>query len=522
MATVSGGAAYQQLERLDNQISDNANKAADRAAANMRHKRALNAQQKEADQKRQDEVFEKNKYNPEDFAITPTTHNDADKVSADIAESGYAIVLENEVEAQKLYRSGDKEGAEKLWSENKKIKSDFDNSQKSLSGLEAAMKSYRELLDSGAVVDEELASAIQSFNTGSYRGKYVKGEGIVTSVAVLDANGEQKIDPETGEPMYKVYNMADLQKELLNPYTVSKMYDKDSDVNSFASNLGTKTWDDEKGDYTYTNQEWDDVREVATQNFLDIITGDVNDKGEYTSVPNNRKMYDYLYQLTGTEKKKDFTKEEKDLVRNKLYGYIKGQYSEESSITTNPLTKTEKKAENEADRQLRIGLQEDAQEFEEGEAGKKREHDWKMLQEKLKNANTPAATKGELENEAYIWALDVAEEIGSLNLEGLTRKQKDAKIKPILEREGISFDYDLDWFGDYQIDVGGKDDVNPKHKFKVVEGIVKESGAKFSEKKLNEILAQRRLNKGQQQEEDTGGTTTGVQPTDDDPLGLGI
>lgn len=486
MAGFTGAAAYQRLERLDNQISDNANKAADRAAANMRQQKALNAQQKEADQKRQDELFDKNKTTADKFKIDPTTHNDADTVSSQVGNDAYKAALDAQVEANELYRTGDVKGYEEKMAEVRQIEHQFNNYQESLEGLRTSMEAYNEMLKSGNVVDEELASAIQSLSTGKFKGGYVRGEGIKTSVAMLDKNGEQKIDPETGEPMYKVYNMADLQKELMNPFTVSEMYDKDSEINTFASNLGTKTWDEESKDYIYTKQEWDDVREVSAQNFLDGITGDVDENGEYTDVPNKRKMYDYLYQLTGIEKKDGFTKEEKDFVRDRLYGEIRGQYTEESSSTIKGLTAEQKLRENAANRAVTMRGQDIGKQKADADdalAAERLKLDWWKAMNPNKSGK---GTKKEIDRASVVRLYDIAKQIGNLGA-----KANDDQVQQVLDDNGLGFVLNTDWqlwFQENEFDLGKVKDIKNKDAFKIVKGLAAKAGLELEDTDIREVL----------------------------------
>jgi len=54
MAKISGAAAYQQLKPIGNYIADSANKAADRAAANMRNQSNINSKEKDAQKDREE------------------------------------------------------------------------------------------------------------------------------------------------------------------------------------------------------------------------------------------------------------------------------------------------------------------------------------------------------------------------------------------------------------------------------------------------------------------------------------
>lgn len=118
-------------------------------------------------------------------------------------------------------------------------------------------------------------------------------------------------------------NFLDLMNGDVRPYERQEIRGKGGLVDNILMNLGKKKVDSRSGVLITTSQNWDDIREKATNGQIkSLLTSDEVMADLYSQMVDNN-----------SRKKKGFTDEEREQVSKELFDLVRGGYSEEEKVT---------------------------------------------------------------------------------------------------------------------------------------------------------------------------------------------
>lgn len=486
-----GAAAYQQLERLPDDLGNAMEGIASRQQADKQAAAKTNEERRVKKQERADEFAKETEVNKDDFFVQATNWNDADEIFNAVSQKAMLSSTDLFAQARKAWDSGDEETARKLQADANRIHTSFKNFSSQRDEFAAIITDIRGKIESGKILSQSEGQFIDALDKHEYTAEYKDGDFIITALA-RDKNGDPILN-EDGTVKRIVKSMNDVRKGLDRPFEFEEATGKGGMIDNMMVNFGLKKYDEVEGDYIISSQTWDISNEVALKNYVDGVTGLDGD------VADNREMYKWYKNATGKEKFKGWTDEDKAVVEAYIRDGVASQYPEEVALKIRGLTATEKKTESALERTTRVKINTDNINARAAEGEADREAAMKRLKLQLEAQAEEKAgkkpTKEEVEEEGYTWAYDIAKEIADLNLEGLSGDERTAKVKAIAEREGISFEKDTWLFGDWQFDIAGESDLTQKEVFKIAQAIMEESGLKYDKTKLSRILSERRLGK---------------------------
>jgi len=343
MASGGGAAAYQKLERLDNQISDNANKAADRAAANQRAKAKANDERRAKETERKNAEADKNKEKAKERKQS-TSNTGRQSYDATVNRVGNALFkegLEMEAEALRLDELGTDESKAKAT--QMRIAFDVKNREwnQMIEGderMRVNIKALKEAQAQGKITDAETEALIKSYDRDDgVNIEYVEGKGFIRTTPMYEAeNGEPILDEEGNQK----YQDLEYNKVLNDDYKAYWLEDENTMADGIMVDMGVAKVGEEDGQFIrtqkgYSNQALEQLEGRITQ----IVGSD-------TQKPNNEEMYKWNHAIGSGEsrdKKKDFTPEERDAVANAIRTKIMGRESIEDTSKVRTQTPDEKK-----------------------------------------------------------------------------------------------------------------------------------------------------------------------------------
>lgn len=329
MAT--GAAGYQRLQKVGNYISDNANRAADRAAANMRQARALNAQKKARQEKRLDDALKEADVDTEALQAKVTGFANRDDVARDYARQAAERSMEYAELAREAASNSDWKTHRMYLDKMNRIKGDFKNAVNDEKFLGETFAGYFKGFQEGKIDDEDWLDFMAAVEDSDYEISLDENDNRVITALVKGEDGEMK----------KVSKkMADLVNGNERPYEVVPVNGKGGLVDQMLVGFGKRKYDSTGANYVTTEQVWDDKNETAFNVKVQGLQSD------------DRTMYSLLKQASNGQirKKEGFNEEDKQIVRDFLYKQVRGQYDEVSSQKVRQMTPEEKKQEAAANR----------------------------------------------------------------------------------------------------------------------------------------------------------------------------
>lgn len=508
-----GAAAYQQLQRLPNDLGQALEGIAGRQQADKANAQKINEARRIAKQKRDDDFAAATAVDPEKFYVEATNWNDADEIFASVSQKAMDKSIELNAQARKAWDAGNEEEARKYQEDAKRIYNSFKNFASQREEFAAIITDTREKIQTGKILTQAEGQFIDALDRHEYTAEYVDGDFIITAL-VRDKNGDVVLD-ENGKPEYIQRSMNDVRKGFHRPFEFEDATGKGGMIDSMMTNFGLKKYDEVNDQYIITSQVWDNSNEIALKNYIEGVTGGQQE------VADNREMYKWYMNATGEEKFGDWTEDDKAIVENYIRDGVASQYPEEVSMKIRGLTADEKITEGARDRALRRseGQADRDARAAEGAANRKARMDELKLRlaanadkDKLKGMGKNAEDKV-----AAVGLYQLAKQISELG-----SNADESEVQKIIDNSeyGFVLEGDLDdWFGfgktEYKIKGAGRSAKQVKDVFGNFKGFVKASGLKLEDTDLKEIMA----NPSKFSIESTPQET---QPTDSDPLGLGL
>jgi len=312
--SVSGAAAYQQLQAPDNSIGQAAQYWGGQLARRGVEDRA---RKERGDNRKRKELNDWNtKYglNPEDFESKYTGFKSFDQINTDFSQYATDKYIETNRLAREALESGNLREKNRLEGEMIKLKSDFDLASQS---------------------QEFFAKQFEDFKTASQEGT-ISGSSKeyenIMQAAFLDKNiairhddrgnlmytGTYKDDEGEQVPFEIPYQ--DLMDGSFSWNEKQNLSGKDGLTSNILNDLGKITTQREDGLFSITEQAWDDK-----------LHGAATDKAIEAYMSNDSIMGDLLYQLSGSQKTKmrGFDEEDYNTVKSGLRELVRAGYDEE-------------------------------------------------------------------------------------------------------------------------------------------------------------------------------------------------
>lgn len=335
MAEVSGGAAYKGYQKLDNSMSQGLQKwggikAQENAAKKLADERAV-----VRDQKRKDDWMKTHQW--EDLENEITGYETFDDTSRVLFNDVRNQTVDLHRQATELRNSGKTLEAEQVWNKYLKTKGAFKEFAKIQPVLAEHNKKFVEDFEAGKVsaVDDDYLSFVQAQENIDYKPKVVDGT-LTYDVLFKDKDGNT-LD-------VKEMSHADIVKNKYSYIPKNEMLGKGGLVTNILSSIGTRTFDEIKGDYKYTFQQWDDKSIAMVDSYVDGL------------MESDRTMSDLYYQATGKKKfgnikyrrrgeQDDFTDDDRTIVKDWIKKQVEGGYDTKETTEARKMTVSEKKRE---------------------------------------------------------------------------------------------------------------------------------------------------------------------------------
>lgn len=473
MATTGGGAAYQQLRRLDNNIQPAMEGIANRQSrANAQAKQDLKA----------DKSQEKKNYievDPTKFIPKATQWGDAHEIFQDAGKKAYEQSLELSKLSNEARRSGNTKLADEYKQQYERVGASFSNFSTRRQEFENVIEKYRAEMLSGKIHQKAWGQFLDALDRNEFTLDYKDGDFIITTLK-RDENGKIV----EGEEVYEQKFLNDLLKGLDQPYRYEEALGEGGMVDNILVNLGKKTVDQEEGDYIVTAQKWDETRQLALDAHIKSVIGGEGEEG------NNREMYKWYKNMTGEEKLDGFTDQDKARISDYITKWVKAGYGEEVSKEVKKRTPASIEAKEAADRALkRRGLE--IQEAKTQDARDKAKDQLKLDWYKALNPKSSGkdVTQKEKDQAAVIKLYDVAKKVAQLP-SGAWSGGGDSEVQAVLDSEGLGFLAESDWqlWGDNEFDLGSIKDIKNQDVFKIVKGLADMAGFGLEDTDIREVL----------------------------------
>lgn len=359
-----GAAAYQQLQRLPNDLGQALEGIAGRQQADKQAAAKINEDRRIAKKADEDARTKSLETDYTKYEYNPTGFIDLDEMMLTSAKQTQDKVVNLRTEANKAQKSGDLETYERLKNEANRSEMAWVNWSKRSETAKKQMDRARKSILEGKVHDEEEGMWLDSLDREEYTVEEVNGDFKITAV-LRDKNGQVV----GTEPRM----LSDINKGFHMPFEFEEATGKGGMLDNLMINFGYSKYDEVRDEYIVTEQKWDEGNEAMLQNFIDGVVGKDGQPAD------NREMYKWYKNATGKVKyggkKGDadkWTDEDRAIVSDYIRKGVASQYEEEVAMKVRGMKASEKLADSAANRNLRKDLQEDAQEFKAGEAEKDR------------------------------------------------------------------------------------------------------------------------------------------------------
>lgn len=503
-----GAAAYQQLQRLPNDLGQ----AMKDLTADQRAEQRASEGRIAAKQKRDDEYKAGLEIDPEEFAVTATGWQDHDEIMFAASKDAMNQSIALNTEASKLWDAGKETESRAMREQAMRIQNSFKNFSSQREEFATMVAESRKKIQEGKVLTKSHGQFIDALDRHEYTATYKDGDFIITAL-VRDANGDQVLDAE-GKPTYIQKSMNDVRKGFDRPFEIEEAYGKNGMLDTMMINFGVKKFDETRGDYIVTTEQWDNTHQLSLNNYIEGVVGDSKNPA------NNREMYKWYVNATGEEKFGDWTDEDKAIVTNYIKEGVASQFPESEKLKIRGLTATEKKRESAADRSLRRSEGQANRDARAAEGAANRaaaREKWeaqlaaKIEADKNKNKMKGLGKNAE-EKVKAVGLYRLAKQIATLD-----KNADEAKVQQIIDDSGYGFllGGDLDaWFGfgATEYDIGKTGGIKIKDVFKNFKAMVKETGLEIEDTDLKDIMA----NPEKYELDDAETETT----SETDPLGI--
>ena len=335
MAKISGAAAYQQLKPIGNYIADSANKAADRAAANMRNQSNINSKEKDAqlDREEAEKVREENarveaeKKKNVDLDTAQTKyqaygmHEPQDAKNYDWSNRVGVAAAESYEEQKAAIESGDTALARKLGDKLFNI----NQSHKNYLKVNEGFKGFVEAVDgenTSSFVIQNSQGVIDAANNGGVTPKLNEDDGSLYLEFPVKKDGKWENQSITGA---EVENQTPaVFDEFIFP----------NDIKEFNSGLSK--------DVSNGNYSWSKKNERQLDDHLEVLF--VSDHTVKSAVGQQPDLYKKLGWERGnlSNLSREITEDERDIVKEHYKGKYKDSYSSKYSTPTPTDTNTGK------------------------------------------------------------------------------------------------------------------------------------------------------------------------------------
>lgn len=492
MATVGGGAAYRQLQRLPNDMGQALEGIANRQQADKRAVDKVNEDRRIAKAKAADDFKKGTVIDPAKFEVEATNWQDADEIFGAASQAAMDNSIDLYAQARKMWDSGDEEGARALQQQAKRIETSFSNFATKREEFATQINNTRELIKAGKVLTKSEGQFIDGLDRNEYTVEYVDGD-FMLSVLMRDANGKIQRD-ENGNAQYMQRSMNDVRKGLHRPFEFEEAMGKGGMIDNMMVNFGTSKYDKEQDQYIITEQKWDNGNEALLTNYVQGVIGTEDED------PDNREMYKWYKNATGKEKMSDWTQEDKDIVEDYIREGVASQYTEEVGMKIRQMKPSERLKDNEANRAVRVqeGRENRASREREGAANRQAQMDRLKLQldAKAKSDEAKAKVKGMGKNPeqkvAAVGLYQLAQRISQLD-----ENADESEVQSIIDETeyGFLLGSDLDWFQPTEYSIKGGSDgmfgggVRIKDVFANFKAFVKASGLELKDTDLKDIMA---------------------------------
>ncbi len=479
MATVGGGAAYRQLERLPNDLGRAMEGIANRQQAEGARAQRINEDRKIAKQKRDDAFRKSIEIDPDKFVVEATGWNDADEIFMSLSKNSMEQSIDLLSQSSKAWDAGNEELAQDLRNQAKRIETTFKNFGSTREEFAAIITDTRTKINEGKILDKAEGQFIDALDRHEYTAEYKDGDVIITAV-VRDKNGKLEFD-ENGKSKYIQRSMNDVRKGLHRPFEFEDAYGEDGMINNMMVNFGTKKLDEVTGQYIVTRQEWSPANEAGLVNYIEGVTGGPDEEAD------NREMYKWYKNATGQQKFDDWTEEDKQIVADYIRDGVASQYSESIGRKVRGMTAAERKSMN--DDNIRARAAEGAANRAAAKERWQAEIEAKIAADKNK-AKVKAMGKNPEQKAAAVGLYRLAQKIAELPSDS-----DEQKVQDILDQSeyGFLLGGDLDnWFGfgDTEYDIkGGGDGIQIKDVFANFKAMAKASGLDLKDTDLKEVMA---------------------------------
>lgn len=423
MTRVSGAAAYQRLQRIDNQISQNANAAADRAAANMRQKRALNAQKAKDDEAARGKAYDETNMPDDAFKTTITGFDSRDDVARSFATKATEGYTNAGRLAREAYDKGDQTEYRRQLDNQKKILSQFKNFTNNEGHLAELNKQWVTMGKEGKIspVDDRWEQFMEAQARHDFEYKLDENNNPYVQMLMKDDEGNERVER---------IKVSDLVNGNYRPYEKVEVTGKGGLVDEMLVGFGKRKYDSETGGMIVTDQVWDNKNQKALDAKIETLVGD------------KRTMSSLLYQASGGTIKKmgdtdrngendAYTPEDEAMVSEWLTKQVLGQYDESTTRKVRPMTAEERMKEGARNR----AVQRRGQDLGVEKHQKGLDNAWRIANLKKKKDGGKLSDEEKIK-EVNMYAYKLAKKLHDLP----ESQQNDVAVKKILEEEGIEFD----------------------------------------------------------------------------------
>lgn len=310
MATQGGGAAYQRLQPLQDSLNQGLQYWGAQIGQRAGEERARKDAQDAARAKAKEDWETKWGLSSEDFINQYTGFTSYDEFAKDGANYMRDAYVQASREGSQALESGDLEARRNAELKMSKIKNNFNN-------FKAGQESFAKLFQDYQKLDSE--GKISGVDSQVWDGMFQS--------ALVDNNVRFRMDDNLNPVAVGMYTndegkqvpfelpMSGLINGTIRPIERIELDGKDGYIQEILVNLGKNTVDTRTGIVTVTDQQFDDIRQNATNATLDSFLTD------------ERKVADVLNQMDGSKKRSGFTEDEIAKAKEFLYKKVEAGYS---------------------------------------------------------------------------------------------------------------------------------------------------------------------------------------------------
>ena len=470
MANVTAGAAYKELTKVGDYITPQINAATDRRAKHNMQQKQINADAQARKEARDDAWAKDTQVDMTNFETIATGNARTDDMYRNAANLGVGKAQELFRQARQL-NATDPKGAEALKAKGQAIQLSFKNLASETAVIKPMIDGYSKDYADGKIKE----GAYRSFINGLSRNEAMlyldDNNDWRARVMVRDETSGEIKRGENDEPEYIDKSLSEVRKGIDKPYYFNEVHGKDGELNKVLTAMGKNKYDEVRGDYIDTKQEFGAEQEKSLNDFIKGTLG------------NDREMYKWFNYATGEEKMKNFTPADKEKITSYINNAVRGAYGVESKISVAGQTQSQRVAAE----KLKAGAT-----LEQNKISNAL-NERKVVLDEYKAANPEKFTKltekekTKVENKGMVIKFyDVAKKIGELGAGA-----NDEAVQKVFDESGLGVETTTDWqwfFQDNEFDIGYTTDIKNKDTFRIVKGMAKQAGIKMEDTDIKEAL----------------------------------